>query len=64
MKTIFISDLHLSAKTQKSNAKFIQLLSSWRDEIDALYILGDFFDAWLGDDDQNEFINEIKHALK
>lgn len=64
MKTVFISDLHLSAHTKKSNAKFIQLLTKWQDEIDALYILGDFFDAWLGDDDQNEFIDEIKHGLK
>lgn len=64
MKTVFISDLHLSEHSKKSNAKFIQLLTKWQDEIDALYILGDFFDAWLGDDDKNEFIDEIKHELK
>lgn len=61
---IFISDLHLSPKTNNNNQLFYSLLKAWQEKADALYILGDFFDYWLGDDDNNEFIAEIKQNLK
>lgn len=64
MKIIFISDLHLSANTIANNVIFCNLLSKWVKEIDQLYILGDLFDTWIGDDDQNEFISQIQKALK
>lgn len=64
MKIIFISDLHLSPNTKEANQVFYKLLEYWKGNIDALYILGDFFDYWLGDDDNNEFIQEIKLNLK
>jgi UDP-2,3-diacylglucosamine hydrolase len=35
----------------------------WQNNVDALYILGDFFDYWLGDDDDNPFISTIKQSL-
>lgn len=63
MKLIFISDLHLSDKTVESNQLFAKLMAKWKEEIDALYILGDFFDFWCGDDDDNSFISEIKTIL-
>lgn len=59
MKLIFISDLHLSSSTPEKNAIFYQLLQSWQSKIDALYILGDFFDYWLGDDDITPFSQEM-----
>ncbi len=64
MKAVFISDLHLSPKTEAENNLFCELLVKWVDEIDCLYILGDFFDYWLGDDDSNDFIIKMKTALK
>ena len=64
MKFIFISDLHLSPQTPEKNQLFYHLLKSWRGGIDGLYILGDFFDYWLGDDDDNEFISEMRHNLQ
>jgi UDP-2,3-diacylglucosamine hydrolase len=64
MKLVFISDLHLSAKTHNSNQLFYNLMEKWRAELDGLYILGDFFDFWCGDDDDNEFIREIKASLR
>lgn len=64
MKLIFISDLHLSPHSITHNKQFYQLLSSWRGQIDGLYILGDFFDYWLGDDDDNLFIREMRHQLQ
>lgn len=64
MKLVFISDLHLSDKTIEHNKIFYKLMESWQQELDALYILGDFFDCWCGDDDDNEFIREIKNCFK
>ena len=64
MKLAFISDLHLSEKTIESNQIFFNLMEKWQNELDALYILGDFFDYWLGDDDNNAFIATIEQTLK
>ncbi|MDY7026361.1 MAG: UDP-2,3-diacylglucosamine diphosphatase [Pseudomonadota bacterium] len=52
-KTLFISDLHLGEKTPELNQAFMAFLeeqSRQSETIDALYILGDFFVYWLGDD--------------
>ena len=49
-QTIFIADLHLSDDTPELNRLFLQALQSWQGRVDALYILGDFFEVWLGDD--------------
>ncbi|PIT18588.1 UDP-2,3-diacylglucosamine diphosphatase [Snodgrassella alvi] len=62
--TIFISDLHLSEQTPPLNELFHRCLQQWQGNIDALYILGDFFDVWIGDDDDNDFIRHIKNELK
>lgn len=63
-QTIFISDLHLSADTPELNQLFYGCLKKWQGKIDALYILGDFFDVWVGDDDDSVFAAEVKAALK
>ncbi|MDO4879159.1 MAG: UDP-2,3-diacylglucosamine diphosphatase [Neisseria sp.] len=49
-QTVFIADLHLSDDTPKLNSLFLNALQDWRGETDALYILGDLFEVWLGDD--------------
>lgn len=64
MKLIFISDLHLKPESQDKNQLFYKLLQEWKSNITGLYILGDFFDYWLGDDDSNSFIEEMKSNLK
>lgn len=64
MKLIFISDLHLSINAPEKNRLFYQCLQQWQGKIDGLYILGDFFDHWLGDDDSNHFIEEMKEQLR
>lgn len=63
MKLAFISDLHLSPDTPHNNHLLFQLLEKWQHEVHALYILGDFFDYYLGDDDNSEFNHNIKKAL-
>lgn len=64
MKLVFISDLHLSAKTPDKNQIFYQLLDDLSNKVDGLYILGDFFDHWLGDDDMTPFAIEMTSHLK
>jgi len=63
-KTIFISDLHLDANNSVITRIFLQFLSNVDSTIDAIYILGDLFETWIGDDDNTEFHMKIKCALK
>ena len=49
-QTVFIADLHLSDDTPDLNRLFLQALKDWQGKVDALYILGDLFEVWLGDD--------------
>jgi UDP-2,3-diacylglucosamine hydrolase len=50
MATLFISDLHMCAEHPEITERFLRLLRNQAREIEALYILGDLFDVWLGDD--------------
>ena|SRR5690554_1541152 len=64
MITRFISDLHLSENRPDITGLFVQFLRSEARESDALYILGDLFDYWIGDDDNTPFHRHIMHELK
>ncbi|UJF24000.1 UDP-2,3-diacylglucosamine diphosphatase [Suttonella sp. R2A3] len=56
----FLADSHLSDTQPEINAAFIDALSALKDSPpDALYILGDLFDYWLGDDLANPYQQEI-----
>jgi len=48
--TLFISDLHLSSEQPQVSAQLFRFLTHEASGAAALYILGDLFDAWLGDD--------------
>ena len=50
MTTLFISDLHLDDSRPLATEAFLRFLHEETDGIDALYILGDLFEYWLGDD--------------
>jgi UDP-2,3-diacylglucosamine hydrolase len=50
MATLFISDLHLNAEQPDTVGLFLEFLSTRAVGAEALYILGDLFEAWLGDD--------------
>jgi UDP-2,3-diacylglucosamine hydrolase len=54
---LFISDLHLSPRSPGATALFLQFLAGRAREAEALYILGDLFEAWIGDDDREEPYN-------
>jgi len=64
MTILFISDLHLSAQEPARNQIFFDFLKTMGNDIEALYILGDLFEVWLGDDDRSIFAQHITNALK
>ncbi len=64
MSTWFISDLHLSADHPAITAGFLALLQQAQSGVDALYILGDLFDYWIGDDDPAPHLTPIIQGLR
>lgn len=63
--TYFISDLHLSPQTPALTALLKRLLKEWQKDAEVLYILGDLFEAWAGDDQLEEpFYAEVAGLLK
>lgn len=63
-KTVLISDMHLSNETAKLNNMFKQCLYQWIGKIDALYILGDMFEYWIGDDYKDQMVDSFLQGLK
>ncbi|MCB5161824.1 UDP-2,3-diacylglucosamine diphosphatase [Marinomonas algarum] len=65
MRRYFISDLHLSDKRPDLIRAFVLLCQQLveRDENAELYILGDFYEAWIGDDYQSDWNTTIEQAL-
>ncbi len=62
--TLFISDLHLSADHPHSTAAFQRFIATLAPQAEALYILGDLFEYWAGDDDRHDpFHAEVIAAL-
>jgi UDP-2,3-diacylglucosamine hydrolase len=57
MATLFISDLHLSPERQRANELFFDFASRIAPRADALYVLGDLFEYWIGDDDLDDPFN-------
>jgi len=64
MTTLFISDLHLASGRPDIGEQFLSFLAGEARRSEALYILGDLFDVWLGDDDPNPYYAEMKSALR
>jgi UDP-2,3-diacylglucosamine hydrolase len=64
MSTLFISDLHLEADRPEIGEQFVAFLSEPARSADALYILGDLFEAWIGDDDPSPYYAGMKAAIR
>ncbi|OQM34300.1 UDP-2,3-diacylglucosamine diphosphatase [bacterium endosymbiont of Pedicinus badii] len=64
MKTIFVSDVHLSENFPNLVKKFLNFLSKNKKNLKFLYILGDLFDFWIGDDNQTELSKKISLFIK
>lgn len=63
MTTLFISDLHLDASRPHITHLFADFVRAEASHAGALYILGDLFEAWIGDDADDATANEVATAL-
>ena len=63
MSTWFISDLHLAPEETRITAGFLDFMLEPQAG-DTLYILGDFFNYWIGDDVKHPYIEQIQQVLK
>jgi len=64
VKTLFVSDLHLDAASPEIARQFHAFLAGEARSAAALYILGDLFEAWLGDDDPDPSARSTVAALR
>ncbi|WNC67437.1 UDP-2,3-diacylglucosamine diphosphatase [Thalassotalea nanhaiensis] len=64
MLTYFIADLHLTQEREDITDCFLSFLRNEAPKAEKLYILGDFFEFWVGDDDDDEFVLNIARQLK
>jgi len=63
-RTLFISDLHLDESAPPITNALLQFLKQEARGCDALYILGDLFEAWIGDDDDQTLNSVVSDALR
>lgn len=63
MSALFISDLHLHESRPLITRAFFHFLHTQASTAQALYILGDFFDAWIGDDDDSDLPQDVAREL-
>ncbi len=64
MTTLFIADCHLSSKRPQIVELFCNFLENQAQAAQQLYILGDLFDQWLGDDDPATGLEPVFVALR
>jgi UDP-2,3-diacylglucosamine hydrolase len=62
--TLFISDLHLQPSQPELLRACLDWLAAQAHGIDALYLLGDIFEAWVGDDDDAPWLETFSAALQ
>lgn len=60
----FISDLHLSETRPELTALFTDFMQRLAPQAERLYILGDLFDFWIGDDEQSPLIEQVKSLIR
>ena len=63
MSSCFISDLHLDHKRENIKKAFFKFLESEASEFENLYILGDLFEVWIGDDFEDRITSEVISEL-
>jgi len=63
-RTLFIADLHLSSERPDITAAFLRFLQQEATQAEALYILGDLFEVWIGDDNPEALLAQVAQATK
>jgi UDP-2,3-diacylglucosamine hydrolase len=64
MHTLLISDLHLAPERPGITAQFLEFIRDVAPQAQALYILGDLFEYWAGDDDDDVLGKQVAAALR
>ena len=64
MTHLFVSDVHLGEDSAPAIGQFLEFLSAHAARAETLYILGDLFESWVGDDDRSEAALTVCAALK
>ena len=64
MAILFISDLHLDRSRPAITMQFLHFLRTQARQAEALYILGDLFEAWVGDDEDSELAKAVRAGLR
>jgi UDP-2,3-diacylglucosamine hydrolase len=63
MARLFVSDVHLDTQAPQATEQFLAFLREQAARAQALYILGDLFEAWVGDDDRDPQKEQVVAAL-
>ena len=63
MARLFVSDVHLDAGAPEATEQFLDFLAREALTAEALYILGDLFESWVGDDERSEAALSVCAAL-
>ncbi|WP_324778963.1 UDP-2,3-diacylglucosamine diphosphatase [Thiobacillus sedimenti] len=63
-RTFFVADLHLTDERPAATGRFFRFLEEEAAGADALYILGDLFEAWIGDDHDEQVAAETARRLR
>ena len=64
MARLFVSDVHLDVSAPEATAQFLGFLEAEASGAEALYILGDLFEAWVGDDDADPGKERVCEGLR
>ena len=64
MTQLFVSDVHLGEDSAAAIGQFLGFLATHATRAEALYILGDLFESWVGDDDRSDTAQRVCAALK
>lgn len=63
MRSLFVSDLHLTETRPQANERFFSFLEGAARDAQSLYVLGDLFEYWIGDDDLSDPFNAVVAGL-
>ena len=63
MTTLFISDLHIDPGAPEIAQQLVDFLAKDARKAEALYVLGDLFEAWIGDDDPEPHYSMVQDAF-
>jgi UDP-2,3-diacylglucosamine hydrolase len=63
-RTLFVSDLHLDAARPRITRLFLDFLETPARNAEAVYLLGDLFETWIGDDDDNPLGSAVMDGLR